>query len=235
MTTSRPGCLTSLMRLPSSLLDWFASRRPSTRTDRNLPYRLRDDFLSPAEAAFYHVLNSMCGDHLTICPKVPLSDIFFVSRRETNYQAYLNKIHLKHADFLICDPKTMKPRFAIELDDSSHQRHSRLQRDEFVEQVYSVAGLPLVRVPVQPSYDTKQLAALFKQALQTKTAEVNQPVAIISPSPVSQSSPPLCPKCGAPMLLRHARRGSLAGESFFGCSNYPHCSAVVPVKRVSEQ
>jgi len=37
------------------------------------------------------------------------------------------------------------------------------------------------------------------------------------------SSEPTCPSCGRPMVLRHARRGSNAGNGFWGCSGYPNC------------
>lgn len=32
-----------------------------------------------------------------------------------------------------------------------------------------------------------------------------------------------CPRCGGRLVLRTARRGAYAGNSFYGCSNYPHC------------
>ena len=32
-----------------------------------------------------------------------------------------------------------------------------------------------------------------------------------------------CPKCGSPLLIRLARRGSNAGKCFVGCSGYPRC------------
>jgi len=35
---------------------------------------------------------------------------------------------------------------------------------------------------------------------------------------------PACPKCGAPMVQRVARRGPNAGGAFLGCSTYPKCS-----------
>ncbi|MER3452425.1 MAG: hypothetical protein C4344_01640, partial [Acidimicrobiia bacterium] len=34
---------------------------------------------------------------------------------------------------------------------------------------------------------------------------------------------PLCPECGGPMVLRTARRGRRAGNSFWGCANFPVC------------
>jgi hypothetical protein len=32
-----------------------------------------------------------------------------------------------------------------------------------------------------------------------------------------------CPSCGAPMVVRTARRGAGAGRKFWGCSKYPVC------------
>lgn len=33
----------------------------------------------------------------------------------------------------------------------------------------------------------------------------------------------VCPKCGAELVLRTAKRGDHAGNQFYGCSNYPKC------------
>ncbi len=38
-----------------------------------------------------------------------------------------------------------------------------------------------------------------------------------------------CPKCGAEMVLRTAKRGANAGNQFWGCSNYPPCRETLPV------
>lgn len=34
---------------------------------------------------------------------------------------------------------------------------------------------------------------------------------------------PVCPKCGATLVLRTAKHGANAGNKFYGCSNYPQC------------
>lgn len=39
---------------------------------------------------------------------------------------------------------------------------------------------------------------------------------------------PACPKCGAPMRLRTARRGRWAGFRFHGCSRWPDCDGTRP-------
>jgi ssDNA-binding Zn-finger/Zn-ribbon topoisomerase 1 len=32
-----------------------------------------------------------------------------------------------------------------------------------------------------------------------------------------------CPQCGQPMVLRTSKRGTNAGNQFWGCSTYPAC------------
>ena len=46
------------------------------------------------------------------------------------------------------------------------------------------------------------------------------------PSDLSDHISP-CPQCGKPMVLRTAKTGRNAGNSFWGCSSYPDCKGVV--------
>src|SRR5581483_6140722 len=119
-SSGQSGCLGLFLRI--------FGVAPSTSAVASFPFRLRDDFLSPAEISFYHVLLSAVGNKLTVCPKVNLSDIFFVSRPNQN-QAARNRISRKHVDFLLCDSGSMRPRVGIELDDATHTRTDRQTRD----------------------------------------------------------------------------------------------------------
>lgn len=220
-----PGCLAGLM----SLFKGKSSRSTSEEsTDKiqEFPYRVRDDFLSPAEQSFYQVVKGMMGEHFTICPKVGLADLFFVIRPNENKSAY-NHINRKHVDFVICAAKTMKPVFAIELDDASHSQEKRIARDEFVDQVFAAAKLPLIHVPAQMSYSTNELGALFRKAVHAAEPEPNPP-APTTAIPQTVKPTPVCPKCGIPMVLRTAQKGDQAGKKFYGCPNYPRCRVVLP-------
>lgn len=44
-----------------------------------------------------------------------------------------------------------------------------------------------------------------------------------------------CPRCGAPMVLRTAKRGEHAGRQFYGCSRYPKCRGIVNIEPGSER
>ena len=237
MANDNPGCLTSF-------LNRFGFNKqekkrtithtvvPGTYEDEVLPYFVRDDFLSAAEASFYHVLQNTLQGRQLIFAKVSLGDLFYVSHPEES-MAYYNKINRKHVDFLLCDPKTLKPTVGIELDDSSHNQSKRIERDEFVDALFETAGLPLVRVPVRQAYYGQELVELIKTGLKQNKSQPETTGAVKQVSSPS-NEPPICPKCGSRMVLRTARRGPNAGQQFYGCSNYPKCRGVIPISGVEE-
>ena len=50
----------------------------------------------------------------------------------------------------------------------------------------------------------------------------------VTDQPDSSSLPPVCPRCGAAMVRRTARRGASAGTQFWGCVRYPECRGSRP-------
>ena len=47
---------------------------------------------------------------------------------------------------------------------------------------------------------------------------------VIIPKPAAMT--PVCPKCGSEMIRRTAKRGSNAGNRFWGCSRFPDCTGI---------
>ncbi len=207
------------------------------------PYQLRDNFLSPAELSFFEVLRNAVGNRAALCTKVSLGDIFFVKKDDpSRFRIYTNKIDRKHVDFLLCDSATMRPILGIELDDKSHQRPDRQERDAFVDQVFKAAGLPLLHIPVKRQYAVQELAeqlAPFLTAMPRPTpqaAKLDNDLQVVIPTKIAMPTKgvaptkesPICPKCGGTMLLRTAKSGANAGGHFWGCSNYPTCRSMLP-------
>ena len=230
----KPGCLAAFLNL---------FRRETTRVhfDREvptyepapreeLPYRLRDDFLSRAELAYYCALKSVLGPRATLCMKVRLADILYVSRPNEN-AGFFNRIAQKHVDFLLCDSTTMRPVVAIELDDASHGRADRQERDAFVDGALEAAGLPLVRIAAQWEYSKEDIIATLAPILReaSSTAHMAEVPGTTETAVKPSTSPPVCPTCGIPMVLRTARKGAQRGTQFFGCRNFPRCRQVVPL------
>jgi hypothetical protein len=207
------------------IVDLLAGDGKNVQTSSpQFPYHLRQHFLTPAELDFFCVLLTIVNNRAALCTKVGLSDIFQVKIDEqSRYRIYTNKIDRKHVDFLLCDPATMRPIMGIELDDKSHQRPDRRERDAFVDQVFAAAKLPLLHIPVKRTYNTAELTAQIAPYLGvTPILETVAPV-------IAENQTPKCPKCGSEMLLRTAKTGANAGNQFWGCANYPTCRSMLPV------
>ena len=186
-----------------------------------LPYRLRKQFLSYTELSLLSVLQEMAKDRYVICPKVALNDIFYIQRPNENTHFY-NKIFRKHVDFLLCEPDSMKPAIGVDLVRPVAKDETR-SADQFMEDLFFGAGLPLVHVPSSETYDLNDLVHLFQLAvLKAKDAET-------LPENEASDSAPSCPQCGLTMVLRIHRKGSEAGKRYYGCMNAPTCSGGIAI------
>ena len=215
------GCLWAILGL-------FGIKPPSSAAgagETALPYRMRDDFLSAAELSFFQVLRGTVGDQATVLAKVRISDILFVTDRRNN-QGAANKIDRKHVDFLLSHPQTVVPLVAVELDDSSHQRKDRIERDEFVDAAFAAADVPLVRFPARRSYQSQAILATIMPYLTREDAGLSSREAAVSANAIAI---PDCPKCDVAMVERQAKKGNHAGKRFYACPNYPKCRELVPI------
>ena len=187
--------------------------------DERLPYRLRDTFLSTPELALMKVLQSMAGRHYVICPKVSLNDLFYIVRPNENVH-FFNKFFRKHVDFLLCEPNTFRPAFGIELVKPVSRNEVR-EADQFMEDLFLSAGLPLVHVPSSEHYSDQDLAELLQLAIM-KVKE-SAPLRATAKT----DSVPMCPVCGKMMVLRIQRNGSGSARKYYGCMDSPKCSGMV--------
>jgi predicted RNA-binding Zn-ribbon protein involved in translation (DUF1610 family) len=185
------------------------------------PYHLVDEFISPAELNLFFNLKAVVGDSTHIFSKVKLSDLFYAKTGDYGKnRSYTNRIDRKHVDFLLCNVKTLQPILGIELDDKSHQRADRQERDDFVNHVFEAAKLPLLHVSVQRGYSQNELKSKLSAYLS------HTPISNKQPEQLRESSP-RCPKCGSEMILRTAKRGDNQGGRFWGCSKYPECRGIL--------
>jgi len=126
-----------------------------------LPYQVRERLVTKTELRFYRALQKAVMDDFDLFAMVRIADILQVHEGAAKRRMWLNKILAKHVDFVLCDPATLQPRLAIELDDRSHERPDRQERDEFVDHAFESAGLRLLRIPVAKNYDLKELRELI--------------------------------------------------------------------------
>ena len=149
------------------------SRKEEPVTDR---YQRRGELFTPAERVFYEHLAEAVGDRYQIFGKVRLADVIEPEEGldKSDRQGALNRISSKHIDYVLVLPGSAAIVCAIELDDASHQRRERIERDEFVDGALAYAGVPLVRFEVQPMYAVDEIRDSVADAL-SDTRELNEP------------------------------------------------------------
>lgn len=223
------GCLASLLSFfrkshPNADYDGYKKPLFAERKEADYPYKLQEYFLSYVEASFYRQLKAVIADRAVIFAKVRLWDIFYIPllKKDRNAKRILGG---RHVDFLLCHPHSLNPVVAIELDDSSHQRPERQERDKEVDRVFEAAGLPLLHIGVERKYDPDELLHLLDPYLPARRPE-QTPISVT----IDPDNAPLCPKCGGPMVVKFARQGAFQGQPFYSCTNYPNCKGMIPIK-----
>jgi hypothetical protein len=114
------------------------------------PFLRRKYLLTKSECSFYKVLRDVVAPN-PVALKVRLADLIEADDRHQLWQANFDRIKAKHIDFVVCDA-ALSPVIAIELDDPSHQRPDRQQRDRDVDRIFELAGMPILHQPVQREY-----------------------------------------------------------------------------------
>jgi len=197
-------------------------------------YRKRSALFSPAERSFLGVLDlAISKKEFRVFGKVRISDVLTPSSASDRsaFKAALNKINSKHFDFVLCKPGELNVLCAIELNDASHQRKDRQERDGFVMAACRGAGLPLIQFDAQHAYTPGEVNAKIAEA-------ISGVVSMSSQSPLSEPLPdeapagetaPRCPRCYSKMIKRVAKGGDNVGKEFWGCSNFPKCREIVTI------
>lgn len=117
--------------------------------------------LTQYEYKNYLGMRSYAAFHdLIICPKVRLADLVRVKNNCSGktWHRRFNRICAKHVDFVFCDPD-MNVKLIVELDDRSHNRADRQERDKFVDAVLTGAGYTIVHIR---AFDDAGVEALEK-------------------------------------------------------------------------
>ncbi len=121
---------------------WLKLRKPDiTKMYRSKP------ILTDREYGFYVKLRDLADEYeLQIFTKVRLADLIEPKDRSdlSLWWECFNKIKAKHIDFALADRDT-NIILLIELDDSTHARADRVERDEFVDAILDNTGYTLMR------------------------------------------------------------------------------------------
>jgi very-short-patch-repair endonuclease len=117
-----------------------------------------DSLLTASEQKFYEALDIAVDGRLLILSKIRVADLFTMSSESRSArQKVFWSVACKHVDFALVEADVLRPVAAIELDDASHRRADRQERDRLLDNLFEKAGLPLLRFPTAMTYDPQAI------------------------------------------------------------------------------
>ena len=108
-------------------------------------YTAKYSLMSKTESDFFVKLERTVNERYYVFPQVHLSAILDHHVKGQEWKYAFSHINGKSVDYVLCSKTTLKPTYAIELDDYTHDKADRHERDREVERIFEAANLPLVR------------------------------------------------------------------------------------------
>ena len=181
---------------------WIFGGEKSAYWTAMLPDKSKNRFYNPIKQNSTHI--KWLGQYLQ--NSVPLFSVIVFSER-----CELKKVAVESTDVLVI--KRDRLYAAIR---SIWDRTADILSESMTEDIY-------VKLKMLTDVDQAVRAAHIDRINEKykKTETVNKPEGI-----TEQNTSLKCPRCGGTLVLRTARKGANAGNSFYGCSNYPKCRYV---------
>lgn len=223
----------------------IALKAKQAKPGDGLAFVSRDVLFTRAERSFLGVIEQALDSRYRVFGKVRLGDIVkpaggLTRSKQTTAR---NRINQKHVDFVICTAEDLALVGVLELDDKSHGRDDRAERDEFVDKALAMANIPVIHFPAKKGYAVQEVRARLAEILSTAaklnvTPRAQEVVTSAQPAPVvlverafvqPEPTASVCPKCAAVMVKRQAAKGEHAGKWFWACSTFPKCRQVIAI------
>jgi hypothetical protein len=137
-------------------------------------YFSRQYLFTKSEWHFYHFLAEATCERWLVMGKPRIADVLSVNKKLTksDWMRAFSKISSKHVDYIVLNPDSGIIVACIELDDKSHQRKDRKERDVFVNAAFEEAGIPLLRYPTADKYDVHEI---HSDVVNAETERMKQP------------------------------------------------------------
>lgn len=127
-------------------------------------YSRKDTIMTQDEISFYQRLEAIAGNRYYIFPQIHLTALAKNETKGKYYRLGYQRINRRSVDYVLCDKATLKPVYAIELDDRTHDSPKRQARDTIVETILKEINLPLVRFRNVSNLTDDQIAQRFYEA-----------------------------------------------------------------------
>ena len=122
-------------------------------------------FDTTSEFNLYKILLELYGDKYHIFPQINYNHVVEVKQMDWKEQRrYRSRIDRKSADFVLCDKERVVPQLIIELDGSAHDLPNKRRRDEFIDGITKIGGLPILHLKTG-NMDKESVKAAIDRAL----------------------------------------------------------------------
>ena len=131
-------------------------------------YYAKSYVMTSRENECFKILNEIFSSKWFVVPQVHLSALLDYKVKGQNWNAAFRHINGKSVDFVLIGKESYKVVCAIELDDSTHSKPDRKERDIEIERMFKGARIPLARISKFESMTKPEIAKVVTDAINGK-------------------------------------------------------------------
>ena len=131
-------------------------------------YYAKSYVMTSRENECFKILNEVFSSKWFVIPQVHLSALLDYKVKGQNWNAAFRHINGKSVDFVLIGKESFKVICAIELDDSTHNKPERKERDVEIERIFNQARIPLARISKFESMTKPELAKAITDVINVK-------------------------------------------------------------------
>ena len=131
-------------------------------------YYAKPYVMTSRENECFKILNEIFSSKWFVVPQVHLSALLDYRVKGQNWNAAFRHINGKSVDFVLIGKESYRVICAIELDDSTHNKPERKERDVEIERIFNQAKIPLARISKFEAMTKAELAKVITDVINVK-------------------------------------------------------------------
>lgn len=147
-----------LLAVVAAVLVMLKKRASSGSGDAPWPFYAKKPLTQPEQVLYHRLVAAM--PECIVLAQVQLSRVLGVKKGGFNFNEWNNRINRMSVDFVVC-LKDSTIVAAVELDDKTHEKASRVEADAKKGKALSAAGVALVRWQVSALPDENAIRQAF--------------------------------------------------------------------------
>jgi hypothetical protein len=131
-------------------------------------YYAKPYLMTTRENEFFKLLNDIFGAKWFVIPQVHLSSLLNHKVKGQNWNGAFRHINGKSVDYVLVGKESYKIICAIELDDSTHSRADRIERDNEINRIFHEAKIPLARIGKFENMSRQEIVGVITDDIKAK-------------------------------------------------------------------